>query len=146
MQSSTPQGQFYAQIPHPKHSVHALKLLFKILPFGSPGRKPSKASRRVPRQAWSTAVKYPCLGLIAAKSGRFSKKPYVNGWDVRGGLSAGNAVSGQLAADIEKFLPALVANHVGVEVAQVVQRLLDRIAGGGDHGGGIAMRTAGGFL
>ena len=48
--------------------------------------------------------------------------------------------SAQLSADIEEFLPPLLANRGGIEVAQVVQGLGDGVARGRDHGAGIAMR------
>lgn len=50
--------------------------------------------------------------------------------------------SADLPADIEKFLPALLADGGGVHAAEVVEGLCDGVAGGGDHGGGIAMRAA----
>src|SRR6516164_205788 len=50
--------------------------------------------------------------------------------------------SPDLPADLEKFLPPVLANRVGVEVAQVTQGLSDSFARHGDHGGGIAMRAS----
>src|SRR5215467_10283789 len=51
--------------------------------------------------------------------------------------------SPQLAADIEKLLPALLADAGGVEIMQLGERLRDGFAGKGDHGGGVAVGAAG---
>src|ERR1700694_5968059 len=132
MQSSTPNGQ----VSHPNLSVHALKPLTKILPFGLPGRKPTGVLRRVPPQAWSTEVKYRCLGLIGAERADFLKKPGLNGPGCRlgGHFTQKSGGSAQLPADIEEFLAALLADHVGAEIAQIVEGLRDGVAGGRDHG------------
>src|SRR5260370_13917464 len=76
MQSSTPTGQF----SHSNHSVHALKPLTKILSSGPRARKPIKASRWVPAQAWSIDVKYRCLGLIGAETADFGKGGGIKAW------------------------------------------------------------------
>src|ERR1700687_197901 len=139
MQSSTPNGQF----SHPNHSVHALKPLTKILPFGAPGRKPMGALRQVPPQAWSIDVKYRCLGLIGAETADLRKS---RGQSPGGGFCGPFSAKGgshQLPADIEEFLPALLADRVGTKIAQLVERLRDGLAGGCDHRLGVAMRAAG---
>src|ERR1700749_3433902 len=50
--------------------------------------------------------------------------------------------SAQFPADIEEFLPPLLANRIRVEVAQIVKRLGDGFSSGRDHGRGITMGTA----
>src|SRR6516225_11886023 len=50
--------------------------------------------------------------------------------------------SPDLPADLEKFLPPVFANRVGIEVAQVTQSLGDGFARHGDHGSRIAVRTS----
>src|SRR3954451_3635849 len=76
MQSSTPTGQF----PHPKHSVHALKPMIKVLLFGHTRRKPKQESPDDPAYELAIDLKYPCLGLIAAGIGTFTKRSGFNGW------------------------------------------------------------------
>src|SRR3954451_13824074 len=70
-----PTGQF----PHPKHSVHALKPMIKVLLFGHTRRKPKLESPDDPAYEWSIDLKYPCLGLIAAGIGTFTKRSRFNG-------------------------------------------------------------------
>src|SRR6476660_6110543 len=54
--------------------------------------------------------------------------------------------SAQFSADIEEFLPSLLANRFRIKIAELVESLRDRLAGGSDHGGRIAVSAAGGFL
>src|SRR5258708_29423748 len=130
----------------PQPSVHALKPLTKILSFGPSARKPLKAEPWAPALAWSTDVKSRGRGLIGAERADFSKKGQrVN--DSAAALAAifrKNPASTHFPADIEEFLPPLPANHVAVEIAEVVKGLRDGVAGGRDHGGGVPMRAAGG--
>src|SRR5439155_9926727 len=112
-------------------------------------RKPIRAERWDPAPAWSTDVKYRCQGLIGVEMAGFSKKGQrVNGWGCRSSRHFSfhkNSASTHFPADIEEFLPPLLANHVAVEIAEVVKGLRDGITGGRDHGGGVAMRAAGGL-
>src|SRR5438045_9196153 len=50
--------------------------------------------------------------------------------------------SAQLAADIQKLLPALLANAAGVEIVHLGEGLRDGLASAGDHGRGVAMGAA----
>src|SRR5437667_4695701 len=124
----------------PQPSVHALKPLTKILSFGPSARKPIRAERRVPAPAWSTDVKYWCQGLIGAETAGFFQKEDRGLTALAAVLAAifrKNPASTHFPADIEEFLPTLFANHVGVEIAQIVQGLRDGVAGGRDHDGGV---------
>src|SRR5258708_37208396 len=128
----------------PQPSVHALKPLTKILSFGPSARKPLKAEPWAPAPAWSTDVKSRGRGLIGAERADFSKKGQrVN--DSAAALAVifrKNPASTHFPADIEEFLPPLPANHVALELAEVVKGLRDGVAGGRDHGGGGTMRAA----
>src|SRR3954470_22945457 len=128
MQSSTPTGQF----PHPKHSVHALKPMIKVLLFGHTRRKPKQESPDDPAYEWSIDLKYPCLGLIAAGIGTFTKRSGLgrSGWPLR--RNQEKKLSIQLPADIQELLAALLANRLGIEATQLAQRLGDRFAGDRD--------------
>src|ERR1700761_4136771 len=59
---------------------------------------------------------------------------------------AAESVSERFSANIEKFLPPLLSYSAGVQLLQFMERLGDRLAGGGNHGGGVAMGAASGFL
>src|ERR1700749_681953 len=50
--------------------------------------------------------------------------------------------SAELAADVEKFLPALLADRSPIHALHLVERLGDGIAGGRDHRGGVAVGAA----
>src|ERR1700733_13789812 len=47
--------------------------------------------------------------------------------------------SERFSADIEEFLPSLLANSVGIELREAAERLGDGLAGACNHGGGIAV-------
>src|SRR5215475_14415032 len=57
-------------------------------------------------------------------------------------VSSFDGLSAQFPADIQKFLPPLLANCVAIEVAQLIEGGLDGLAGGRDHGGGVTVRAA----
>src|SRR3954463_7114079 len=61
-------------------------------------------------------------------------------------LWSASSQSAELAADVEELLPPLLANTVGIEIAEVVEGFGDGIARGRNHGGGIAVGAAGGLL
>src|SRR3954471_10923656 len=51
----------------------------------------------------------------------------------------GMAGSAELAADVEEFLPALLADGGGVHSLQLIESRGDGVTCGGDHGGGVAV-------
>src|ERR1700755_3610154 len=55
---------------------------------------------------------------------------------------AANSGSAELAADVEEFLPALVTDGGGIHPPHLLESPGDGVAGGRDHGGGVAMGAA----
>src|ERR1700733_12707649 len=80
--------------------------------------------------AWSTEFKRRTHGAIAARMRRRI-------WQRAGRSTA----SERLSADIEEFLPPLLADGVSVHLFELTERLGDGLARVGDHGGGVAMRA-----
>src|ERR1700693_1458459 len=80
------------------------------------------------------------------QKGRIFEKPGQKRPTGTSGSFSARADSAQLSADIEEFLPSLLADRVGIEIAQIGNRLSDSLAGGRDHGAGIAMCAARGLL
>jgi len=99
------------------------------MPCSQPEQRGAAGSLR----QWSIEVKSRGLGLIAAKMANSGKK--VHKPASLGVFSRKMGDSAQFSADIEEFLPALLSDHVGIEIAQLVESLRDRFPGGCDHGG-----------